>query len=349
MNYAIVLAGGSGTRFWPLSRQSEPKQFLNICSDKSLLVQTFQRIYPLIRKENIFIAANKMHKPRLEEIIRNSKIPLKNIFFEPKAKNTLAPIAVISKILCDSDRSAVIAVLPSDHFIKDGKKFVKGLKEGLESAKKGNIATLGILPTRPETGYGYIKVEAKTKSGQLHYRVEKFMEKPDFLKAKQFIKDSRYYWNAGIFIFRPDIILGEIRKLMPKTYAVILQIKNKQDLTRLWAKLPAISFDYAVMEQTKKAVVLPVDCGWSDCGSWQAIAELLKKDKQGNIFRGKCLDLGSKNSFVWSDNRLVATLGLDDTIVINTRDALLVCPKQRAQDVKKIVQIFKQNKYKKYL
>lgn len=349
MKYAIILAGGIGSRFWPLSRQLEPKQFLSLCSEKSMLEETIHRISPIVKEKNIYIAANKIHKQKIKRCIGSFDIPLRNFFFEPEAKNTLAPIAVLSKIIYTLDRDAVIAVLPSDHFIKGRKEFLKLLTKGIKIAQNGHIVTLGILPARPETGYGYIKISGKRQKTKLYYKVEKFVEKPNLSKAKKFVKDGIYYWNSGIFIFRADIILKEIKEFLPKAYQVIMKIENKNDFINFWHKLPATSIDYAVMERTDKAVVLPIDCGWIDLGSWQAITELIQKNKDGNIFKGNCLDIESKNTFVYSDNRLVATLGLKDIIVIDTLGALLVCAKDKTQDVKKIVQLLKINKFKKHL
>jgi len=343
VNYAIILAGGSGRRFWPLSRELEPKQFLNVCSIKPLIEEAIDRINPLIKKESIYLATGKIYNKKIKECIRKLNILPANILLEPQSKNTLAPIAVLSKNINTLDSEAVIAVLPSDHFIKDKRKFLELLSRGIEIAKKGYIVCLGIPPERPETGYGYIKTKSKIKD---FYLIDKFIEKPDLARAKKFILDKRYYWNGGIFIFKPGVILEEINKFMPNIYKTIMQIGNKQGLKRLWNKFPSISIDYAVMERTKRMALLPADCGWIDLGSWQAVGEIAKKDKNGNIFRGKYMDIGSKDTFVWSDKRLIATLGLKDIIIVDTEDALLVCRKDMSQDVKKIVQLLKQRNFK---
>jgi mannose-1-phosphate guanylyltransferase/mannose-6-phosphate isomerase len=350
MNYAIILAGGIGSRFWPLSRNLEPKQFLNIGSKKSMLEESILRIIRLIKKENIYIAANKAHKHKIEECINEFNLSFSNILFEPEGKNTFAPIGVLSQKIYHIDPEAVIVVLPCDHFVKNKQRFLKLLNQGLEIANLGYIVTLGISPKRPETGYGYIKIKSKPKStclagrqekAKLYYEVEKIIEKPPLYQAKQFIQDKRYYWNSGIFIFRADVMLEEIRKIKPAVYKTIIKIKNRKDLNNLWSRFPSLSLDYAIMEKTKNAAMLPADYGWLDLGSWQAIEEIAKKDKHKNIFRGHCVDMGSKNSIVWSQERTVATLGLDNLIVVNTEDALLVCAKDKAQDVKRIVQILK--------
>lgn len=343
MNYAIILAGGKGERFWPLSRETEPKQFLNVCSIRPLIEETIYRISPLIKKDNIYIATGKIHNKKIKGCLRKINIPSGNILFEPNGKNTFAPIAVLSSDINDLDPEAVIAVFPSDHFIKDNDKFCRLLSKGIKIARNGYIVSLGIPPKSPETGYGYMKAKSKIKG---FYSIEKFIEKPDLARAKSFIRDKRYYWNGGIFIFKPQVILGEIKKFMPYVYKILMQMKNKEGFSRLWHKLPSISIDYAIMEKTGKMALLPADCGWTDLGSWEAVGEIAKKDKYGNVFRGKHIDIGSKNTLVWSDKRLIATLGLDNAIIVDTQDALLVCRKDMSQDVKKIVQLLKQKNYR---
>ncbi|MCX5701518.1 MAG: sugar phosphate nucleotidyltransferase [Candidatus Omnitrophica bacterium] len=346
MKHAIILAGGIGSRFWPLSKETEPKQFLNIYSNKGMLEETIQRIRTLIKKENIYIATNKTHYRRIKKYLTKFDIPLKNALFEPESKNTLAPIGLLSKRINDMDPEAICLVLPSDHLVKNGNTFLKCLKGAINAAGKNYIVTLGIRPTRPETGYGYIKVdsELRTPSSQLYYEVEKFIEKPNLSKAKEFLKDKRYYWNSGIFIFKPRVMLEEIKRFKPDIYKLIMRLKDKRYFNRLWSKMPSVSVDYAIMEKTKKKLLLPADYGWVDLGSWQTVEEISRKDKDGNIFKGKgnFINIGSKNTIVWSNEGVVATLGLENIIIVNTKDALLVTAKDKTQDVKKVVQLLKQ-------
>lgn len=355
MNYAIILAGGIGSRFWPLSSDLKPKQFLNICSNRPMIDESVTRISALIKKNNIYIATNKLHDKKIRIFLKNYQIPLKNVLFEPETKNTLAPIAFLSNKINKIDPDAVMVVLPCDHIIKQKYRFLKLLNKALDIAKQGYIVTLGVNPTRPNTGYGYIRIKSKipaSPAGRKNqkikiYKVDRFIEKPNPREAKALLKDKRYYWNSGIFIFRAGMILEEVRRFKPDVIKIIIKMKNKQDLNYLWQKLPSISIDYAVMEKTKKMVLLPVNYSWIDIGSWQAVEEILKKNKDGNIFKGNCIDIGSKNSLVWSDRQLVATLGLDNIIIVNTKDALLVCSKDKSQDIKKIVQILKKKNFKK--
>ena len=348
MVYAIILAGGTGSRFWPLSRSLEPKQFLSICSAKPMIEETICRLDNLIDKRNIFIATNEIHNKKIRKCIRKQGIPLSNIFLEPSGKNTLAPIAILSERINKIDPDAVILVLPSDHLVKKHAAFLRLLKQGIGIAKRGNIVTLGICPDRPETGYGYIKAgqKLKDKNGNVYYRTEKYIEKPQLNTAKKLLRDKKYYWNSGIFIFNPSVMLEEVKKFRSDAYQLIQEMGDVKGLKKMWQRLPSVSIDYAVMEKTKKMVLLPADYGWMDMGSWEAIAQILKKDRFGNVIMGNCVSLESKNTLVWSDNRLIAALGLDNIIIVNTKDAVLVCAKDKAQEVKKLVQILKKRNLK---
>lgn len=343
MNYAIILAGGTGSRFWPLSRAMEPKQFLNLCSGRPMIEDTIRRINCLIEKNNIYIATNKNYKKNIKGCLERLQIAARNVFFEPESRNTLAPIGVLSKGIYDKDKEAVILIMPSDHYIKDEDRFLKTLQKAIGIARNGHIVAIGIIPDAPETGYGYIKIKAKKKD---FYLIDRFIEKPDLARAKKFTKNKRFYWNGGIFIFKASVMLEEIDRFAPTDYRLIEKIKDKSSINKFWRDFTSISIDYAVMEKTKKMALIPADFGWMDLGSWRAIEYFSKKDKCGNIFRGDCIDIGSKNTLAWSDNRLLATLGLNNIIIVDTKDALLVCSKDKTQDVKKIVQILKQKNLK---
>ena len=308
-----------------------------------MLEDTISRISHLIKRQNIYIATNKIYSRKIKGYIKRYGIPLKNVLFEPEGKNTLAPVALLSKRIRAADPEAIIVALPCDHSVKPEKRFLKLLNRAIDVAGKGYIVALGVRPNRSEAGYGYIRIKSKLKIQNSNvYKVNKFIEKPTLLKANKFLKDKRYFWNSGVFIFKADVMLREINRFMPYAHKIMISIKGEKSLNRLWSKLPSLSIDYAVMEKTKRMVLLPLFCDWLDLGSWQALAEIMKKDKNGNIFRGTCVDIGSKNSFVWSDSRLIATLGLSNIIVMDTKDALLVCPKDKAQEIKSVVQILKQ-------
>jgi mannose-1-phosphate guanylyltransferase/mannose-6-phosphate isomerase len=249
MDYVIILAGGMGTRFWPLSRELAPKQFLNLCSNKPMLEECLTRIKELFPKENIFIATSRTHREKLASCLKKYHLPAKNIFLEPEGKNTLAPIAFLSKKINERDPNASTLVLPCDHFVKDKRRFLRLIKRGLKVSKQGHIVTFGFPPKRAETGYGYIKVKSKNND---FYSIGKFLEKPGLARAKGLIKDKHYYWNGGLFIFKPLIMLEEVKKFQPEVYNA-LQVKK--NFKRLWRRLPSISVDYAIMEKTKKAVL----------------------------------------------------------------------------------------------
>ena len=263
--------------------------------------------------------------------------------FEPKGKNTFAPIAALAVCLFRLDPQAVIWVIPADNFFKDAPAFKKMIAAGIAAAKKGHIVALGARPERPETGYGYIKVKSKIKNQKSNiYTVEKFIEKPDLRLARKLCRDKRYFWNAGNFIFKARTMLGEIKKFMPASFDQVNGIKNRSGILKIWDSLPNISIDYAIMEKTKKLVLLPCACAWSDVGSWKSMDEIFARDRHGNIFRcQRHLDIGSKNSLVFSGRRFVATLGLDNLVVVDTDDALLVCGKDSSQAVKQLVQTLK--------
>ncbi|MDD5431414.1 MAG: mannose-1-phosphate guanylyltransferase [Candidatus Omnitrophica bacterium] len=348
MIYSVILSGGVGSRFWPLSRSSQPKQFLNLCSNKPMIEQTILRLKPLVSKNNFYIATNKLYSNKIKSLLKKTGIPLQNALFEPQSRNTFPPIVVLSKVVYEKDKDAVMIVLPCDHYIKNETKFLSILKKAICVAKSGYIVTLGIKPERPEIGYGYIKVNKKLKTGA--FLVERFVEKPNFEKAKQYLNNKSFYWNGGIFIFKASVLLDEVKKLAKKDYKAILKVNTLNNVKMNWGKITATSIDYAVMEKTKKIALIPLDAGWSDIGSWEALESLVKKDSLGNIFRGSCIDLGSENSIVWSESkRLVATFGLENCLVVDTPDALLVCPKDKSQDVKRLVETLKQKKLNKQI
>lgn len=340
MNYAIILAGGIGSRFWPLSRESKPKQFLEICSGKPMIEETICRISSLIDKNRIYVATNKKYSRKLNTHLKPLGIKENNILLEPVGKNTFIPISLLSKLIFNKDSEAIIIVTPSDHFIKNKNRFLRNLKIGIKAAELGHIVTLGVIPHRAETGYGYIKVKnAFFVKGNKVYRADNFIEKPSLNIAKKLIQNKKYYWNSGTFIFKAEVLLDEIKRLHPNIYKAIEKISIKDDIYKCWLNFPSISIDYAIMEKTKKLILVPETSGWIELGSWRAVEEVSKKDKFGNISKGRHIDLGSKNIIVWAEkgNKIVATLGLKNIIVVDTKGALLVCAKDKTQDVKQII------------
>lgn len=339
--YGIILAGGSGSRLWPLSRELYPKQLLNIISDKSLLQSTFERLTHCMQNENILSITNTKHAPNVKmQILDFCESPV--VLSEPVAKNTAPAIALATKyIMQKTSDDPVILVVPSDHLIKDNEKFVSTVKKGEKLAEEGYIVTFGIKPDYPETGYGYINTLKPLETG---YKVKEFVEKPDIETAKKYLKEGTYFWNSGIFMFKASTMMKEIEKFTPD----IAKISNSVDFTKSkdipfieFDKMPSISIDYAIMEKSDKIALITLESDWNDLGSWQSIYDVSNKDENNNVFVGHVIDEGSKNSFVYASSKLVTTIGLEDTVIVETEDAILACKKDRTQDVKKIYETLK--------
>lgn len=348
--YAVILAGGVGSRFWPLSRELEPKQFLNVVGKRSLLQETLWRIGAKISRENIYLVTNSLYIYDIQKQTAKFNIPKENILLEPEGKNTAPAIGwVASKILL-RDKNAIMLVLPSDHMILKPKAFLSVVDKACVLAKNEFLVTLGIVPTHPDTGYGYIKASKRKVSGSSVFSVEKFIEKPSLKNAKEFLKSRGYFWNSGIFIWKANMILGEIKRYLPQLFEKLERIKKSEKFSKVWDSIEPVSIDYGVLEKSKRLITLPANMGWTDLGSWDALAQVLKKDKDGNIFKSDSLDIGSRNIFVWGKNRLIATIGLEDIILIDTPDALLACRRELSQKVKDIVEILKrQNREERIL
>ena len=340
--YGIILAGGSGSRLWPISRELYPKQLLNLNSDKSLLQATFERLKTCIPEQNIISITNTKHTSNIRmQLSGLTKSPV--ILSEPVAKNTAPAIAACTKyIIQTSNSDPIIIVAPSDQFIKDNKKFQDTVKKGEKLAQEGYIVTFGIEPSYPETGFGYINTGDKIDEG---FKVKEFVEKPELETAKKYLNEGTYFWNSGIFMFKASTFLQETEKHAPE----IMKILNEFDFSKsneipfvAFDKMPNISVDYAVMEKSDKIALVKLESDWNDLGSWSSIYDISNKDENGNVFIGHVLDKNSKNSFVYSSSKLVATIGLEDTIIVETEDAVLACKKDQAQNVKHIYNTLKE-------
>ncbi len=352
--YPVIMAGGSGTRFWPLSRQLFPKQLLRIIGDETLIQQTMRRVVSGTPAERVMISSNPAQAESIKVQLGEWKNALKdNFVLEPEGRNTAPAIALVALELVRRDPDAIMLVVPADHVVKGQREFDATVSLAATLANQGFLVTFGIKPIRPETGYGYIKPEQKkvvAKQGKLKgHPVGRFVEKPNAAKAAQYLKAGDYYWNSGMFVWRASTILEEIRRHQPVLYRGIEAIRRliEQGAPRTaiddeYRKLPSVSIDTGVMERSAKAAVVPATFGWSDVGSWGSLDEVAKKDKAGNVVGGRVIDLDSQRSIVYGDRRVVATIGLQDMVVVDTPDATLVCPKSRAQDVKKVVEILKQ-------
>lgn len=339
--FGIILAGGSGSRLWPLSRELYPKQLLSLNSDKSLLQATFDRLNSFIPAENILSITNTKHAPnvrlQLENISNNVQV-----LSEPLSKNTAPAIAVATKFIMQKEEDPIILVVPSDHLIKNIKKFAETVENGEKLAQKGYIVTFGIEPEYPETGYGYINI---LKQPILNgFKVKEFVEKPDIKTAKKYIEAKTYFWNSGIFMFKASTMIEELKKYTPEIFNTLEEVNfstSDQIEYNIFNKMPNISIDYAVMEKSDKIALVKLESDWNDLGSWQSIYDISAKDKNNNVFKGHVLDEGSNNSLVYASSKLVATVGLENIVLVETEDAILACNKNKTQEVKKIFDTLK--------
>jgi mannose-1-phosphate guanylyltransferase len=352
--YAVIMAGGVGSRFWPRSRERMPKQLLKIFGENTMIQDTVKRINKIIPLENIFIVTNKIQKDEIKKQI--SQIPPDNIIVEPFGRNTAACIGLASVIIHNFNPDAVTVVLPADHIIRDDDAFVGIIKKAIDFAYRSRgLVTIGIQPTRPETGYGYIQREEKEIEENI-FKVKTFAEKPNYQTAEKFLESGDFLWNSGMFIWSVDVILEEIKKHMPDLYEGLEKLQKhlmKDDFQKqvelVYGMLRSISIDYGVMEKSDRVYVIRSTFGWSDVGSWEEVYQLSHKDENGNYIHGKCFIDGVKNSYVYSDNNFTAVIGIENVIVIHTDDAVLVANRNHSQDVKKVVDYLKMKKMNDYL
>ncbi len=346
MVVAVVMAGGKGERFWPKSRARLPKQLLDFTGQGTMIQQTVERVQKIIPYERVYIVTGREYAEPISRQL--PALPAGNILVEPMGRNTAPCIGLASLYIEEVDPEAVMVVLAADHLIRDKGRFLEVLEAGTKMGEKDDhVVTIGITPTHPETGYGYIKYadEYSRVNGKSIYRVEKFTEKPNLETARQFIASGSYLWNSGMFIWKVSTIRALIKQHMPKLHEGLERIKSalgtafeQEVLEEEYARFDKISIDFGVMEHAKDVFVIPGDFGWDDLGSWPALSRVRGVDKNGNVIIGRQVGIDTKDCIIESPKKVVATIGLDNLIIVETDDVLMVCSKDRAQDVKEILQ-----------
>lgn len=359
MLHAVIIAGGHGERFWPRSRFHKPKQLQAITGTETMLQLTVKRVQPLIPLERVHIVTSR----ELEEEVGRQlpKLPAENIIPEPFGRNTAAAIGLSAVSIERVDKSAVMAVLPADHLILDDEKFLFCVSAAGKIAEERQcLVVFGIKPDRPETGYGYIHAGERISNGTEEdtaeiYEVEAFVEKPDESKAKEFLVSGKYYWNSGMFVWTYHAIMSAVKKHMPKLFNGLEQIREassadeKETIAKVYSRLEDISIDYGVIEKEKNRIMVGGNFRWDDVGSWLAVERVWQKDEHGNVTQGEFIEIDTHNSIIVSDKALIGTIGVSDMIIVAQGDAILICPKGKAQEVKKLVRKLAGSKLKKYV
>ncbi|MGD2041083.1 MAG: mannose-1-phosphate guanylyltransferase [Anaerolineae bacterium] len=357
--YAVIMAGGVGSRLWPRSRRAMPKQFLDLLTDETMLQQTVTRLAPLVPLSRILVVTSEKYTDTV--LAQIPDLPPENVIIEPGPRGTAPCIGLAAISLQVRDAEAIMAVCSADHRMADEAGFRRALTVAAQFAQQDQLVTLGITPDQPHTGYGYIQRGAPLGEAEdLNvYQVQRFTEKPDLDTAQQFVTSGEYYWNAGIFIWRVSAILQEMASLLPALHTELQKVarawdqpQQQETLAGAWERVPRTTIDYGIMEKSNRVAVLPVDIGWDDVGNWATLSTLVDADAENNVVRGQGqpLLLDTTDSYVYaSAGRLVAAVGLEDFVVVDTPDALLICPKEQAQAVRDVVQRLKSDGLDEYL
>lgn len=354
--FAVIMAGGGGTRLWPKSRETNPKQLHALVGEKPLVHAMTERMERIVGKDRVFVITGPNHAELINELM---PLMSSRIFVDPYRRDTAPCIGLAAVYLSRLDPNAVMMVSPADHFIGSEEKFAAVVKTAAELAEKGHVVTIGIKPTAPETGYGYIESGDlfATVNGYDVYRVQRFVEKPDVETAKTYLAAGNFYWNSGMFAWSIPTILSLFEKHLPATYASLMRIRDAlgtpdeaEIVDREYKSIEPISVDFGIMEKLRDILVIPGDFEWSDIGCWSTVFDISPKDADGNAVSGLHIGIDTRNCLILSsENRLVATIGIEDMVVIDTEDAVLVCPRDRAQEVKKIVDKIREAGLERYL
>jgi len=348
--YGVILAGGTGERFWPLSRREKPKQFLPLFGERTMLQLTMKKLNGLIDAKNVFVVTDKAYEDLVADQL--PELPPQNIISEPCGRDTAAAVGLAAEHIAHRDPQGVMVVLPADHYIADVKEFRRVLKAGIDVAGEGKwVLTIGIRPSRPETGYGYIQQgeQQGERQGTAIYKAVAFHEKPDLDRALKYLDSGNYLWNSGMFIWRVDLIRSLIASFLPQLDAGLAQIaasidrvEEEQVTAAVYQDLPRISVDYGIMEKCNEVLVIPATFGWDDVGCWTALARYGKADQQGNVVKAQGVFVDTYDCLVYVPNRVVATLGVKDLLIVDDGDSLLICQKDRDQEIKKVVEALRQ-------
>ena len=341
---ALIMAGGRGERFWPKSRKSLPKQFLSLTKDGKTMIQlTVERILPLVAIEDIYIATNESYRDLVQTQLPS--LPAENIICEPVGRNTAPCIGLGAMHILKKYDDALMLVLPSDHLIKQKTLFVQSLRNACQVAdENGNLVTIGITPDYPETGYGYIRFDEETSLGQA-YRADKFVEKPDLDTAKMYFESGQYLWNSGMFVWKVSSILEKMQQHMPETYEGLRRIQQafgtaqeQSVLQEEFTKMRSMSIDYGILEHADDIYTIPGTFGWDDVGSWLALERINPTNEFGNVMNGNLITVDTKNCILQGGTKLIATVGVQNLIIVDTPDAILICQKDNAEDIKKVLE-----------
>ncbi len=345
---AVIMAGGKGERFWPRSRSRFPKQFLSLTNDGVTMIQhTVRRLLPLVAEEDIYIVTNENYVSLVEEQLPS--LPKENILAEPMAKNTAPCIGLAAAVIHKKVEDAVMLVLPSDHLIKFNEMYIDTLRQAVRVAEEGkNLVTIGITPTYPETGYGYINFGRDDTDRMGVYKVNCFVEKPDSKTAKEYLASGQYLWNSGMFVWRLSTILENFERLLPDIYKMLPRIEESygtpafgEALRNCFASFPSESIDYGIMERAENIYTIPGNFGWDDVGSWLALERINQTNELGNAVQGDVVTIDTTDCIISGGKKLIAVVGMENMIVVDTDDALLVCSKDSTQQVKKVIENLK--------